>query len=696
MYNPKTNYNTNSSFNKYKGTYFNNSVDISGGDIILRTNGSNLYMSSNSNIYSSNNRIEFNDISNNIYFHTPLKMYYNSIEYDIGQKLGQIQDLYNKIGPMNFLNNSNIFYNNIDISSGNINIRNGNLYLSPDSSIFTSNNQIQFNEEFQFCDFLNNVNVIGQLKNTYNSIEYDVGLQCEKTDQIISTVSTLSPIVYDTAFKCTNFYYDQQSNSTVWSGLLTCSPASIASSSIANTTRFIEGTGVQNIGGVKTFLDAPVMSGGSINVGSIPINRISGTAVNTNGAQNIVATKTFTVSQTFQNNIRLDASLVLSNGGLTLVNSTLQRVAYLADVNSAIGANLTSLQSQINNFSGISLSASNNFTGTTNSFNSISFTGTLNSITSAVYNKVQYLSNITSDIQDYLLSLSGKMSGFYRSETGTYWFDSNLNTNGKFNTLTPYEIGNLTGTTEPLQIAIDALKTKTDTTNINLATTTTNANDALQRTQEISFSDTPFPQTNITSKCVTEELVFTTDLNDVTPTTFSYLQGVTSSIQTQLNSKTDTIPGTIIQHISANLQTNFPTRFLLCNGQSVSRTTYANLFSYIGTTYGSVDGNSFNVPDFSACFLRMASSARTVNGVVYTPNAVGSIQQDSLEAHVHSSNLTGTYLNSSSQNGVNFTAGLSTFQRPSFPSFTGGVSSSHRTSTETRPLNHSVYFYVTC
>ena len=92
MYNPKTNYNTNSSFNKYKGTYFKNDIDISGGNIILRTNGSNLYMSSNSNIYSLNNRIQFNDISNNIYFYSPLKMNYNNIEYDIGQQLGKIQD----------------------------------------------------------------------------------------------------------------------------------------------------------------------------------------------------------------------------------------------------------------------------------------------------------------------------------------------------------------------------------------------------------------------------------------------------------------------------------------------------------------------------------------------------------------------------------------------------------------------------
>ena len=117
MYNPP-NYNTNANFNKFKGTYFNNDVDISGGHLILR-NGSNFYMPFNGNIYSSNNRIEFNDISNNIYFHTPLKMYYNSIEYDIGQKLGQIQDLYNKIGTMTYSNGSNNFDN--IYSSGAIN-----------------------------------------------------------------------------------------------------------------------------------------------------------------------------------------------------------------------------------------------------------------------------------------------------------------------------------------------------------------------------------------------------------------------------------------------------------------------------------------------------------------------------------------------------------------------------------------------
>ena len=42
-----------------------------------------------------------------------------------------------------------------------------------------------------------------------------------------------------------------------------------------------------------------------------------------------------------------------------------------------------------------------------------------------------------------------------------------------------------------------------------------------------------------------------------------------------------------------------PTGWLLCNGQAVSRTTYATLFTIIGTTYGPGDGSTtFNVPDF--------------------------------------------------------------------------------------------------
>lgn len=37
--------------------------------------------------------------------------------------------------------------------------------------------------------------------------------------------------------------------------------------------------------------------------------------------------------------------------------------------------------------------------------------------------------------------------------------------------------------------------------------------------------------------------------------------------------------------------------WLKCDGRSLSRTTYAALFAVIGTSFGNVDGSSFNLPD---------------------------------------------------------------------------------------------------
>lgn len=56
------------------------------------------------------------------------------------------------------------------------------------------------------------------------------------------------------------------------------------------------------------------------------------------------------------------------------------------------------------------------------------------------------------------------------------------------------------------------------------------------------------------------------------------------------------VPGTIL----ANVYGTVPDGYLLCNGQEVSRTTYALLFKLIGTYYGDGDlVNTFNVPNLS-------------------------------------------------------------------------------------------------
>jgi microcystin-dependent protein len=42
-----------------------------------------------------------------------------------------------------------------------------------------------------------------------------------------------------------------------------------------------------------------------------------------------------------------------------------------------------------------------------------------------------------------------------------------------------------------------------------------------------------------------------------------------------------------------------PTGYLICDGSAVSRTTYADLFAVLSTTYGAGDGSTtFNLPDF--------------------------------------------------------------------------------------------------
>lgn len=58
-----------------------------------------------------------------------------------------------------------------------------------------------------------------------------------------------------------------------------------------------------------------------------------------------------------------------------------------------------------------------------------------------------------------------------------------------------------------------------------------------------------------------------------------------------------TPPGTVAAFAGDEIVV--PAGWLLCNGQAVSRTTYAGLFAVIGIAFGSGDGSStFNVPDF--------------------------------------------------------------------------------------------------
>lgn len=69
--------------------------------------------------------------------------------------------------------------------------------------------------------------------------------------------------------------------------------------------------------------------------------------------------------------------------------------------------------------------------------------------------------------------------------------------------------------------------------------------------------------------------------------------------------------------------TTAPDGWLVCDGSAISRTTYANLFAAIGTTYGPGNGTTtFNVPNISDCFVQGGTPGTTHNASL--PNITGS------------------------------------------------------------------------
>ena len=118
-----------------------------------------------------------------------------------------------------------------------------------------------------------------------------------------------------------------------------------------------------------------------------------------------------------------------------------------------------------------------------------------------------------------------------------------------------------------------------------------------------------------------------------------------------------------IGSISAYGGENIPTNWLKCNGQAVSRTTYADLFSVIGTTYGSGDGSTtFNVPNISERVI----VGNNGDGEFSLGNTGGekehTLTVDEMPSHTHDITPSGaTTFASGGSNDVNQTSGSRTY-----------------------------------
>ena len=83
-------------------------------------------------------------------------------------------------------------------------------------------------------------------------------------------------------------------------------------------------------------------------------------------------------------------------------------------------------------------------------------------------------------------------------------------------------------------------------------------------------------------------------------------------------------------HVMAT--TTAPSGYLKCNGAAVSRTTYADLFAIIGTTWGEGDGSStFNVPDLRGEFVRGWDDSKGTD----SGRSFASSQSDQNKQHNH-------------------------------------------------------------
>ena len=148
--------------------------------------------------------------------------------------------------------------------------------------------------------------------------------------------------------------------------------------------------------------------------------------------------------------------------------------------------------------------------------------------------------------------------------------------------------------------------------------------------------------------------------------------------------------------------------WLVCNGDPVSRTDYAELSNVIGNFYGSVDDPTmFKLPDLRGRFLRGVDdgAGRDPDAKNRTASAeggnkgdkVGSAQEDALMSHTHQVVSWGDTGAESNKTAANNTA----FSNRAFTRGDGSVSTSTKTPAvlangklETRPKNIYVNYII--
>jgi microcystin-dependent protein len=157
------------------------------------------------------------------------------------------------------------------------------------------------------------------------------------------------------------------------------------------------------------------------------------------------------------------------------------------------------------------------------------------------------------------------------------------------------------------------------------------------------------------------------------------LDGTTGITTPALNAGND------VGQVATFAMSTAPTGWLKANGATVSRTTYAALFTAIGTTFGAGDGSTtFLLPDLRGEFIRGWDDGRAVD----SGRAIGTAQVDQFQSHLHNSHMrsSATFTGSEGFIGANSTGGTTVGM--GFPDqYTAAGGGTPRAGSETRPRN---------
>ena len=146
-------------------------------------------------------------------------------------------------------------------------------------------------------------------------------------------------------------------------------------------------------------------------------------------------------------------------------------------------------------------------------------------------------------------------------------------------------------------------------------------------------------------------------------------------------------------YLAWSLQDKIPAGYLLCDGRSLKKSEYAELFAVIGYIYGG-SGDDFNIPKFN--------DGRFMRGIGGNAAALGVLQEDMIKKHAHQAPLDkGPHYGNLNNEYEGFTVKPNTYYvRANEPNiYDNGygkpkAQEEYEGGIETRPLNSSVVFII--